>query len=264
MRKLLPVVCLIPLLLSAAGGTAEEAQKKFLSWYRTYQGGVMPPEILKAYAAKLAADGAGEKGVSEEMTAVQQYMSAMPRELLTVHFNKVYTAHSDLFSQEPNGFLVNSVRGIKPGTALDVAMGQGRNSVFLAMQGWDVTGYDLSDQGLAIARANAEKAHVNLKTVLSSHKDFDFGKERWDLIVMTYSFVNMDDTAFLTKLRDSLKPGGRIVVEQINAGGGGKGPANALFRSMQDLRVTHYEDTMGTAEWSKNAMRIGRIVAEKD
>jgi SAM-dependent methyltransferase len=258
---LLGLIAAVP---SAMGAVVEEtACKQFLAWYRTYTGSVMPPEVMKAYAARLTADGATDTEVGEHLAAVRKYVGSMPPELLTVHFNNVYTVHKELFSQEPNAFLVRSVREVKPGTALDVAMGQGRNSVFLAMQGWDVTGYDLSDQGMAIARENAVKAHVSIRTLRASHQDFDFGKERWDLIVMTYAFVNMDDAAFLKRVRDGLKPGGRIVVEQINAGTG-KGPANALFRSLQDLRVIHYEDTVDTAEWSKAPMRIGRIVVEKD
>ncbi len=50
----------------------------------------------------------------------------------------------------------------------------------------------------------------------------------------------------------------------MNAGGTGKGPANALFRSFQDLRVIHYEDVVDTAEWGLQKMRIGRILAQKD
>ena len=43
-------------------------------------------------------------------------------------------------------------------------MGQGRNSVFLARKGWNVTGFDVSDEGLAIACANAGKAGVKTST----------------------------------------------------------------------------------------------------
>jgi 2-polyprenyl-3-methyl-5-hydroxy-6-metoxy-1,4-benzoquinol methylase len=263
-RTSLPLICLAAVLLPAPETVPDEAaRQQFLAWYRTFTDSVMPPQVMKAYAAKLAADGRPETEIREHMAAVQAYIRAMPPELLTVHFNNVYTAHKELFSQEPNALLVSAVRGVKPGATLDMAMGQGRNSVFLAMQGWAVTGYDLSDQGMAIARAAAGKAKVTIRTVQSSHQDFDFGKEQWDLIVMTYAFVDMNDPAFLKRVCDSLRPGGRIVVEQINAGGG-KGPANALFRSFQDLRVIRYEDVIDTAEWSKAPMRIGRLVAEKD
>jgi hypothetical protein len=62
----------------------------------------------------------------------------------------------------------------------------------------------------------------------------------------------------------SCSPAAADLVEQMNAGGAGKGPANALFRSFQELRVIHYEDVVDTAEWGLQNMRIGRIVAQKD
>ena len=80
---------------------------------------------------------------------------------------------------------------------------------------------------------------------------------------MTYSLADMEDVPF-PRIRDALKPGGIVVVEQMNAGGTDKGPANALIRSFQDLRVVHYEDVVDTAEWSPRRMRIGRIVAQTD
>ncbi len=179
-------------------------------------------------------------------------------------FNKLYAEPSSLFSVSPNAFLARTVSGLKPGRALDVAMGQGRNSVFLAKQGWEVTGYDVADTGLEEARKSAENAGVRINAVHASHDDFDFGREQWDLIVMTYALADMENTAFLRRVKDSLKPGGIVVVEQMNAGGTGKGPANALFRSFQDLRVIHYEDVVDTAEWGLQKMRIGRIVAQKE
>jgi 2-polyprenyl-3-methyl-5-hydroxy-6-metoxy-1,4-benzoquinol methylase len=179
-------------------------------------------------------------------------------------FNKLYSGTSDLFSAAPNAFLARTVTGLKPGRALDVAMGQGRNSIFLAKQGWDVTGYDIANTGLEAARSTAEKAGVRINAVHATHDEFEFGHDQWDLIVMTYTLADMENAAFLRRVKDSLKPGGILVLEQMNAGGTGKGPANALFRSFQDLRVIHYEDVVDTAEWGLQKMRIGRIVAQKD
>jgi SAM-dependent methyltransferase len=51
--------------------------------------------------------------------------------------------------------VVSAIDGRKPGKALDFGMGQGRNAVFLALQGWDVTGFDLADEAVRIANGNA-------------------------------------------------------------------------------------------------------------
>jgi len=119
---------------------------------------------------------------------------------------------------------------------------------------------------LAIARANAAKEGVKINAVKALHQDFDFGQNRWDLIVMTYSFVNLADETMVRKITDSLAPGGHIVVEQFNSPStsGSKGPANALFNSFAHLRVVHYEDLVDTADWTKKPARLGRIVAQKD
>jgi 2-polyprenyl-3-methyl-5-hydroxy-6-metoxy-1,4-benzoquinol methylase len=198
------------------------------------------------------------------VAALKKAVMNPPVELMRLHFDKVFTLHEHLFSHEPNGLLVRTVRGVKPGAALDAGMGQGRNAVFLATQGWDVTGYDLSGEALAKAQKNAANAGVRIRVTQATHQEFDFGKDRWDLIVMTYSFVNMEDRALLLRIKDSLRLGGLVLVEQPNSGDGTKGPANALLRSFADLRVVLYEDVLDTAEWSKGTTRIGRLVAQKE
>lgn len=248
----------------AAAQSDQQTWNHFLDWYKTYSGPPYPGDLLKAYAASLRSSGRSEADVQAALAELRRTGANPPVEMMRLHFNKVFTLHQHLFSHEPNALLVRTVRGLKPGQALDVAMGQGRNAVFLASQGWDVTGYDLSDEGLASARENAARAGVRLDAILSTHDKFDYGKQRWDLIVVTYAFVNMEDRAFLARVKESLRPGGLIVVEQSNSGGPGKGPANALFRSFDDLRVVFYEDVLDTAEWSKKTERLGRLVAQKE
>ena len=85
------------------------------------------------------------------------------------------------FKHEPNQLLIDSVRGVTPGAALDVAMGQGRNALYLASQGWKVTGVDISDEGIAQARAEADKRSLSLATIRQDADAFDYGTERWDL-----------------------------------------------------------------------------------
>jgi 2-polyprenyl-3-methyl-5-hydroxy-6-metoxy-1,4-benzoquinol methylase len=72
----------------------------------------------------------------------------------------------------------------KPGKALDVGMGQGRNSIYLAQHGWDVTGFDPADEGVHRATAEAARLGLKITAVVTTFEQFDFGESRWDLIVL--------------------------------------------------------------------------------
>jgi SAM-dependent methyltransferase len=79
----------------------------------------------------------------------------------------------------PNPFLIKIIDGMPPGTALDVAMGQGRNAVMLASRGWDVSGFDISD----VAIGQASKVGVKVNGVVADGNQFDYGLDRYDLVV---------------------------------------------------------------------------------
>jgi SAM-dependent methyltransferase len=90
-----------------------------------------------------------------------------------------------VWTAEPNRFLVAEVSGLSPGRALDVACGEGRNTVWLAEQGWTVTGVDFSAVGLDKARRLAEVRGVEgtfeLADVTTYQPATDF-----DLVVVLY------------------------------------------------------------------------------
>ena len=116
---------------------------------------------------------------------------------------------------DPLRLLQESVRKMPAGKALDPGMGGGRNAVWLASLGWDVTGYDISPDALSMAQANAEKAGVRIKTIESSHDKFDFGENQWDLIVCAYNFMEVTDQKWPPVIWRALKPKGVVVWQQF-------------------------------------------------
>src|SRR5688572_7043242 len=90
------------------------------------------------------------------------------------------------FNKDPNALLMESVKGKKPGKALDLGMGQGRNTIFLAKQGWDVTGVDIADQAIAFAKERAKAEHVKINTEQTPMEKFNYGTNQWDLIAHIY------------------------------------------------------------------------------
>src|SRR5438445_3611367 len=92
-------------------------------------------------------------------------------------YNPVYRGSAgEVFTRKPNAFLVEMTRQRKPGRALDVGMGQGRNSIYLAQQGWDVTGFDPADEGVRQAREEAKRVGVKLRAEVTTFQEFDFGE----------------------------------------------------------------------------------------
>src|SRR5262249_41685217 len=102
-------------------------------------------------------------------------------------YDEIYSKGT-LFRTEPNAFLMRTIAGRKPGHALDVAMGQGRNALWLASQGWDVTGFDISPVGIEQARKQAEARGLHIETLVLPYEAFEWGREKWDLIVFSYFF----------------------------------------------------------------------------
>src|SRR5829696_3906806 len=75
-----------------------------------------------------------------------------------------YSGERKVWSGNPNPQLVAEASALTPGTALDVGCGEGGDVIWLAQQGWKVTGADFSAQGLARAAAHAEQAGVADRT----------------------------------------------------------------------------------------------------
>lgn len=173
---------------------------------------------------------------------------------------------SNQFSRKPNAFLVEMAKGRKPGSALDVAMGEGRNGVYLATQGWKVTGVDIADQGLALAQKRAADARVKIETVVADMSTFDFGKNKYDLVTFIYCGT---DHAVLEKVKTSLKKGGLVVIEffaKDNTAGTGisgfaPGELAALFKD--GFAIVKDDVIEDVADWGLARGKLVRFAAQK-
>ncbi len=186
-----------------------------------------------------------------------------------IFYNNIYAHPRPGFSTQPNALLMTAIAGRGPGRALDICTGQGRNAVFLASQGWDVTAVDVSDAGLEVAQRNAGQAGVRIRTVLASADEYDSGAATWDLVVATYAPVPLTDPAYAARIRNSLRPGGLIVIESFatDASEEDRTPVDIdpadLRRAFAGLRVLHFEDTVAMSDWGTREVRLTRFVAEK-
>jgi SAM-dependent methyltransferase len=173
------------------------------------------------------------------------------------YWNKVYSADRPIFLQQPTALLVDAVKDRRPGKALDIGMGQGRNAIFLARQGWDVTGFDPSDEGVRQAQAQARKLGIPMHALVAREEAFDLGTAQWDLMVMTYVRRLRAGDAALFSL--ALKPQGIFVYENNNVG-----EQNELLRDFLAFRILRFEDVDTNSDWHpERKQRVERLVAQR-
>jgi 2-polyprenyl-3-methyl-5-hydroxy-6-metoxy-1,4-benzoquinol methylase len=117
-----------------------------------------------------------------------------------------------IYGKEPVPFLSENVNILPKGKALDLAMGEGRNGVYLATQGFDVLGLDISPVGLDKAQMLAEENGVSISTAIADLEEVDLEKDTYDVILCMY-YLQRD---LFQKMKDALKSGGMVVVETYN------------------------------------------------
>jgi SAM-dependent methyltransferase len=248
----------------------EQMWKSFLEWLPKAPSVDGPPSaVFLAYRDLLVKSGVSTQDADERLDILRRMHRERP-DAWRVMFNTIYASKTPGFATEPNALVISTVAGLKPGRALDIGMGQGRNSVFLAMKGWDVTGFDLSDEGIATARRNAERAGVKINAIVGTEDAFDYGAERWDLIVFVYEPFPITTAAYVERLHRSLRPGGLIVIEGFGEEETVKNrPTTAidpgrLLAAFKDFRLVHYHDVVAVPDWGgPKPRRLVRMVAEK-
>ena len=81
---------------------------------------------------------------------------------------------------------------MKPGKALDVACGEGRNALWLAEQGWDVTGMDFSDVAIGKAEQIAAKRSLSINWIAADASSFELPQHEFDLAAILYLHTPLD------------------------------------------------------------------------
>lgn len=209
-------------------------------------------EIIKKYAAKLRSEGVAGSEIDRRTGLLRDE----PHVLESDHYNRFYTDPESKFNRAPNAFLMEVAIGRKPGIALDYGMGEGRNSIYLAQLGWDVYGFDPADAAVALAQGRANRLGLTLNTEAIRDIEYEFGRERFDLILFSWTMPLVP----VERVIGSLKPGGIVVVE---VAANFVGP-NGMLKMFDSLQVMRYEIVQAKADfYNQQEVEVVRMVATK-
>ena len=136
------------------------------------------------------------------------------------------------------------------GSALDLAGGAGRHSIWLAQQGWEVTLIDISETGVEQARQNAGPLASHLHFVVDDLTHFKASQTEFETafeVVMAFFYLERE---IFPEMVQAVRPGGLLVYKtytlaQAKLAGGPKNPAHLLapgevLQLADGLRVLHY------------------------
>jgi len=169
-------------------------------------------------------------------------------------WNERYSQAEYAFGKQPNDFLVQVIQQIPTGRVLCLADGEGRNGVYLAQQGCQVTAVDASPVGLGKARKLAAERSVTIETVVADLAEFPIQPNSWDAIVSI--FCHLPPTIRTHVHRQAvagLRSGGVFVLEaytprQLAFKTGGPPTADltmelmTLQQELEGLEFTHAEE----------------------
>ena len=165
-------------------------------------------------------------------------------------WDKRYDTQDYVYGTEPSRFLKLNTELLHAGDiALAVADGEGRNSVFMAEQGLNVTAVDSSSVGLEKARRLAADRGAKVDFRLADLRDWDWDATQYDVVAAI--FIQFADPAFRAEIFDgmerALKPGGLLMLhgytpKQLEYGTGGPPAPELLYtRDMLAKRFGNWD-----------------------
>jgi SAM-dependent methyltransferase len=214
--------------------------------------GSSPKDLVAGYTAELKAKAIDPKEIVRREHLILENKPALEAD----YWNRFYLDPTSKVNRGPNAFLVEVMRGRTPGVALDYAMGEGRNSIYLAQLGWEVWGFDPAAAAVRLANERAAALSLTLHTASVADDQFTFGKDRFDLILFSWAmpFIPVE------RVLAALKPGGIVVMEAAADYVG----RNGMLKMFDALEIRRYEIVHEKADfYDRQEVDIVRLVAVK-
>lgn len=179
-------------------------------------------------------------------------------------WDRRYAESELIWSAAPNRFVASELADLPPGRALDVAAGEGRNSIWLAERGWRVTAVDFSRAGLekgqALQARHERGPDLRIDWVCADALTYEPGPEPFDLVVLAYLQLPAEQRQVAVRRSfDALADSGTFFLvahdsTNLTEGTGGPPDPAVLYTA---------EDVLGDLDGERFAVvRAGRVARE--
>ena len=168
----------------------------------------------------------------------------------------------------PSSLLTEWLVDRSPGKALDLACGTGRNSLFLAEKGYDVTAIDISPRAITLAEHRARERGLKINWIVADLDTYPI-PGWYDLIVISFFYVNKD---MVPSIINALKSGGMLLYENHMLSPSDADEAHhhrfhlkpgELGQLFRGLKVIRYEERQVDGEEGRPSY-LASLVAQKE
>ncbi|MFD1184812.1 methyltransferase domain-containing protein [Pontibacter rugosus] len=193
-------------------------------------------------------------------------------------WNDRYSQEQMIYGAEPNVFFREQLQQLRPGMLLLPAEGEGRNAVYAALNGWQVTAFDFSEAGYKKAMALAEQRGVTINYLVTDAAQYTCAPDSLDAVALIYAHF---PPALRQQLHQQvikwLKPGGTLILEafhpnQLSYSSGGPKDERMLYtaETLQDdfssLLIQQLEEVeiqLNEGAYHNGAGYVTRLVAQR-
>lgn len=182
-------------------------------------------------------------------------------------WDQFYKKKNLVYGKEPISFLKDHIGKIKRGRALVLAMGEGRNAIYLAKHGFKVEGNDISEVAIQKALTFAKESRVSIKATVADLKNTKLPENQYEFILMSLYF----DPSLVAPIKKALSKGGLVMFynkldlpKQLNNSHSVRGAPDEFSVKPGELR-TYFEDfeILVYREYLDGGDRVAAILAKK-
>ncbi len=193
-------------------------------------------------------------------------------------WDKRYSATEYAYGEKPNHFMVEKLGALTPGKILFPAEGEGRNAVYAATRGWEVTAFDPSIEGRDKALQLAKQHNATIDYHIENYETVDFPKESFDCIILIFAHIHSANREkYHKKLVSYLKPGGHLILEgfskdQLSRNTGGPKDLEMLysksemandFEDFDKLKILETETILNEGKYHNGKASVIRLTGIK-